>query len=250
MDAQTSPSSSRKTTAYRFLHSRIVDGRLAPGEPISEVSLAKEIGISRTPVREAMGQLIAEGLLKQVPGRGAVVVQPTRADLVELYELREALEVYAVVKVASQPLLPEDAQRLEELYEALCAMERDLETSGGRRLSPEAMDRFLTTDIHFHTILLRAAGNHHILKVVRNTRVMLRTFRALAPGHDLKQMRETNESHRRILDAVRAGDAAAAAAECGHHIRNSCMLRMAAFDLRERIARIPADEAFLIGSSE
>jgi DNA-binding GntR family transcriptional regulator len=250
MGDPSAPVQSRKAAAYRHIQSRIVSGDLEPGGSLSEVSLAKEIGISRTPVREAIGQLIAEGFLRQIRGRGTVVAQPTRADLVEFYELREALEVYAVAKVAGQPLAPEDSQRLDELCETFSAMEKELESSGELRLSPEAMDRFLTLDIQFHTLLLRAAGNHHILKVVRNTRVMIRTFRAQLPGHDLRQLRRITESHRRILDAIRKGDAAAAAAECGEHIRKSCAMRLAIYDHSERVARIPADDEFLIGVTQ
>src|ERR1700712_3847581 len=86
--------------AYQYIQSRIADGDLPSGSAISELLLAKELGSSRTPVREALGQLVSEGLLEQTPNRGTIVVRLSREDIVDLYELREALEVYVVAKVA------------------------------------------------------------------------------------------------------------------------------------------------------
>src|SRR5262249_11400151 len=86
-------SRSSRERAYLYIQRKIGSGELPGGGAVSELALAKEIGISRTPIRESIGQLIAEGLLEQSPNRGVVVVQMRRSDIVDLYELREALEV-------------------------------------------------------------------------------------------------------------------------------------------------------------
>src|SRR5580658_1370278 len=86
--------------AYLYIQRKILAGDLQAGKAVSELTIAKELGSSRTPIREALGQLVAEGLLEQIPNRGAVVVQFGRQDIIDLFELREALEAYAVEKVA------------------------------------------------------------------------------------------------------------------------------------------------------
>src|ERR1700709_2667358 len=115
--------------AYQYIQSQIAAGELSSGVAISELLLAKELGSSRTPVREAIGQLVSEGLLEQTPNRGTIVVRLTREDIIDLYELREALEVYVVAKVARDQLAPEDLQRLQKLSDGILTLIEELETS-------------------------------------------------------------------------------------------------------------------------
>jgi DNA-binding GntR family transcriptional regulator len=82
--------------AYGYIQQKIINGDYPAGRAISELALSKELGSSRTPIREAIGQLVAEGLVELIPNRGAVVAQFGRNDVLELFELREALEVYGV----------------------------------------------------------------------------------------------------------------------------------------------------------
>ena len=110
--------------AYVYIQRKIAAQELKGGGAISELLLAKEMGISRTPIREAIGQLVAEGLLEQIPNRGVVVVQLNRRDIIDLYELREALEVYAVSKVAQYTVNPFDLSRLRELAEGVLVSEQ------------------------------------------------------------------------------------------------------------------------------
>jgi DNA-binding GntR family transcriptional regulator len=238
---------SRKALAYSYIQSRIVSGELRAGEAISEVPLAEKIGISRTPVREAVGQLTAEGFLKHMPGRGTVVNLPTRTDIVELYELREALEVYAVGKVARQPLPPGDFEKLDQMCQEVADLAQKLEQSGERCLDPAAMERFLVPDMRFHMLLLRAAGNNRILKVIRDTRLMIRIFHLQHEGHDVRQLRQIYASHKAILGAVRNADPTLAMNLCGEHIRLSCKERLEAYDRWERMSQIRVDDTFLLG---
>src|SRR5580658_11189176 len=105
--------------AYQHIKQLIADGSLEAGWSISELALAKELGSSRTPIREAMKQLDAEGLVEQGPNGGMTVAQLKREDIIELYELREALEVYSVGRVASLPLHPVDRDRLQFVVDQL-----------------------------------------------------------------------------------------------------------------------------------
>src|SRR5689334_16840640 len=93
----------RRELAYAQLKADILDGTLRPGDPLGEVDLATRIGVSRTPVREALQRLAMEGLVTWVPGRGAFVSGLSVPDIVELFQLREALESHSARLAAASP---------------------------------------------------------------------------------------------------------------------------------------------------
>jgi DNA-binding GntR family transcriptional regulator len=239
------PSSPRKAAAYRYIQGKILSGEFAAGDVISELALARDIGISRTPIREAIGQLTADGFLEQVAGRGTVVKRPTRADIVELYELREALEVYAVGKVARNGLPEGDSVRLIKLCDDVLALANELNKSGDRRLNAAQMEQFIATDLHFHLLLLRAAGNHRILKVVRGTRLLIRIFAMRREGHSAIELQQIYGYHRGILEAVCASDSVLASQLCGEHIQASRQERLDQYDRWERISQIRLEETLM-----
>ena len=90
-----------REVAYHHIQRKISTRELRAGEPVSDVTISKELGISRTPAREAIRQLVSEGLLESVPGRGVVVITLDRDDIRELFEMREALEGLAARTVAA-----------------------------------------------------------------------------------------------------------------------------------------------------
>ena len=224
--------------AYRALHGKLLGGEFAPGTLLSEVSLAREFGISRTPLREAMGQLVAEGFLEQIPSRGTVVARFARQDIVELYELREALEIYAARKAAARALSEEHAREFHDVLNRLLGLRDELVRSGQPRLGAEQMQRLMGMDIAFHSHLLRLAGNGRILKVVGDTRLLMRIFSLRHEGHTATQVTEIHRQHRDILEAVLAGDPGLASGRIAEHIRTSMNERLEAFDQWEQQARL------------
>lgn len=233
---QRKETASLKLRAYRHIQSLILSGRLAAGEAVSELSVAKEIGISRTPVREAISQLTAEGILEQIPGRGTMAKRPTRNDVLELYELREALEVYAVGKVAGSKAPIHDISRLEELCGAIHQIAEDLRATGQRHLNPAQMEHLMAVDLRFHLELISAAGNRRIVKVVRDTRLLIGIFSMNIDAYSLEDVVRIHQSHMDILNSVSQGDAPLSAALMGDHIRRSCQERLESFDRHERLA--------------
>src|SRR3954469_20008540 len=111
--------------AYDHLQEGVLSGRLRSGTVISEQALARELGISRTPVGEAIRQLVREGLVEQVPRYGTIVRSIDRRELIDLYEMREAIESYAAAKAAE---LVSDAalDRLQQFCDVMENIERDL----------------------------------------------------------------------------------------------------------------------------
>src|SRR6476646_10902876 len=110
---------------YDHLRAEILSGRLGPGAELAEVALAEQLGVSRGPIREAIGRLASEGLVTVRPRRGAVVSSLSKEEFLELYQVREALELMAV-KLAVPRLGDEDVAALEGLVERMAVhAERD-----------------------------------------------------------------------------------------------------------------------------
>ena len=220
--------------AYLHIQREIATGALPAGTPISELALSKRLGSSRTPIREAIGQLVAEGLLEQTPNRGAVVVELTRQDIVDLYELREALEVYATGKAARQTSRPADIQKLRDLTECISNLQQDLEKSGRGALDSEQMQRFVTFDLHFHTLLMRMAANGRILRIVNETRLLIRIFAMRHWGHDKEELARIHQQHLELLNAVAERQPDLAMRLIADHIQTSRRERLDEFDHWER----------------
>ncbi len=218
--------------AHRHILAKVAGGSLPTGAAVSEVALAEQLGISRTPIREAIGQLVAEGIL-QKSNRGAVVVEPTRQDLIELYELREAVEVYAVGKVAGAPLSPRLVDTLDGLVEDVRTAAAALKKTGRPSLEGEALQSFVNCDLQFHMLLLQAGGNQRMQKVFDSTRLLLRVFTLRREHHTTKLLTEIHRYHRGILDAVAAGNRTSAMQLLGEHIRLSLEERLAEYSAHE-----------------
>ncbi|MEO5698345.1 MAG: GntR family transcriptional regulator [Burkholderiaceae bacterium] len=171
------------------LRTRIMAHRLAPGSWIDEQSLTAELGISRTPLREALKVLAAEGLVTMKPRRGAYVTEASERDLAEVYHLLALLESDAAFVVAGAA---SDAQ-LNELE----ALHRKLEVSIGDR------DRFFVANERFHMHLLAIADNHWRIQLVADLRKVMKLNR-----HQSLFLHGRLEAslieHREIMAALRA----------------------------------------------
>lgn len=219
-----------RTKAYHHIQHKIAGGELQAGQPISELAIATELGISRTPVREALGQLASEGILEQSPNRRATVATLTRKDIIELYELREALEVYSVGKAARQAIPRAALERLEAQADAILKLKEELERSGKSELDMEQMRRFVASDLGFHTLLMRMAANDRILKVVNETRLMIRIFAMRRQGHGVPMLEDIYRRHLEVARAIAAQDAEGAMKAISEHIQVSLHERLEDFD--------------------
>jgi DNA-binding GntR family transcriptional regulator len=216
--------------AYLHIQKLLLSGKLAAGSSVSEQMLAKDLGSSRTPVREAMNQLAAEGLLEQSPNGGMVVAQLGREDIIELYELREALEVYAAGKIARTPLRPVDRDRLQSLVEELSVFRKELEQSGSEALDEAQMNRLLACDLGFHALLMSLAFNSRMQKSMNEARLLISVFAIRRAGHDREALAKIQKYHQNILDALIKQDKEAAMRELSEHIQESQRERVNDYD--------------------
>jgi DNA-binding GntR family transcriptional regulator len=222
--------------AREHILAEIADGRLQPGKALAELPLAAKIGVSRTPVREAIGQLVAEGFLQKT-SRGVTIAEPTRRDIVELYEVREALEVFSIGRITARGLEASELDGLEMSVTEIRAVTEELKRSGEPALKGEALQRFLASDLRFHMRLIQAGGNERMLKMLDATNLLLRIFTFRREHHTVKLLKDVHHFHRRILDAVAAGDSAEAARLLGEHIRISREERLAEYEALHQAGR-------------
>jgi DNA-binding GntR family transcriptional regulator len=192
----TSARTSRVGDAYSRLKEEIRTNRMPPGYQAPEPEIALRLGMSRTPVREALIRLEAEGLVELVPRRGARVLPIRPEDMREIYEILSALEPEAAAAVAARG--PSDAELLP-LEDATSDMER--------ALADNDLDAWADADDRFHMQLLDLNGNKRLHKII--TAVLDQVHRARIVTLRLRALPErSTREHRDILECMRRGDAA------------------------------------------
>ncbi len=224
---------SLRAKAYRYLYDEILSGRLSGGDVLSEAAIAGVLGFSRTPVGEAIRQLVGEGLLEQVSRYGTIVRRIGRSEMVEHYELREALEVFAVGKVAGGASRA-DLDRIAYLTRAMGAMADEARGALSEALDAKQLQRFLAVDMAWHLSIINAAGNRKLSDIVTNSRSILRIFTWMRLRHTGAVVVGAFAHHQRVTDAILLGDVAGACASLLDHIRESKRGSLEHFDLINR----------------
>jgi DNA-binding GntR family transcriptional regulator len=191
---------------YGHLREEILSGGLPPGTELQEVALSAELGVSRGPIREAIGRLAAEGLVVVRPRRGAVVRSLTKEEFLEAYQVREALEMMAV-RLAVPRLGPEHVARLEELIDAM----------QGHAERNEVGD-FFEANAAFHAELFAAAGNGKLQELYRHLLGQMGRYRMRSLTLRGSLERSVAE-HRAILRAAKRGDVERAVHLMSEHVR-------------------------------
>jgi len=192
---------------YDHVKRRIVANELPFGSKLTEDGLAKELGISRTPIREALNRLAQDRLVTVSPGRGAFVATFSFDDMVQLLEIRETLEGMAA-RLASNRITKET---LEKLRQRLKAAAQKQEHNGYKG--------YLDADRDFHECVISACGNHQLSQLMKSLQdriQMLRSRSVMLPGRARKSFQE----HMEIIDALSARDPDLAEEKIRTHIRN------------------------------
>jgi DNA-binding GntR family transcriptional regulator len=189
--------------------------RYAPGQPLSEQELAHVLGVSRTPVREALLRLEKDGLVTMVPRRGPFVTVLTVQDIHELFEVREALELYAVRRAAELV----DAQVLERIEKEAAEIYRSLRAEDSPERKFQAMSDVFN---RLHRLILTTRRNSRflaLLEMVRGTWYFARQLMMTQLTED--EVVKTYEEHCEILAALRARDPQRAERAMQVHLENS-----------------------------
>ncbi len=189
MDEQFLP---LRDVVFNTLRDEILYGKLKPGERLMEIAISERLGVSRTPVREAIRRLEQEGLVDMFPRRGAQVSGVTEKRLADALEARKTLETFAVNAACSRIT----RKQLEKLREANLAFEKAAKQNDAAKTA-EADERF-------HNIIIEAAGNEMIADTLNNLKEQLFRYR-YEYIKDMKEFSHLVEEHRMLTGAIEAG---------------------------------------------
>jgi DNA-binding GntR family transcriptional regulator len=191
---------------HTHLREEILSGQLPAGTELQEVALSRTLGVSRGPIREAIGRLAAEGLVTVRPRRGAVVRALSSDEFIEAYQVREALEAMAA-RLAVPKLTPENVTELERSIEEMSACGASGDVQG-----------FFEANTAFHLVFFDAAGNRMLADLYRQLRGQIdrHRLRSLELRGDV---RRSIAEHKAILRAAKAGDVERTVHLVSEHIR-------------------------------
>jgi DNA-binding GntR family transcriptional regulator len=241
----------QRENAYRHIRLKIASGESRAGERLYPAILAREIGVSLIPVREAIGQLQSEQLVVHKPHRGFFVKELERRDLMDLVEFRGDLECIAAARAARR-ISPAQLRELDRRWQDLCRVNRqmcqviaegDLSAPETLKSLSELTQESLLADLAFHTLLFRAAGNRRAFRAMEDAEVMLPLFsqRTDTPGEWAdkglvvrKIAEKVLEMHKAVYEAIHRRDPKAARRAMRSHMRFTAKRRLARFDWLQR----------------
>lgn len=186
----------------------IIDGTFSPGERLMEIQLADEMGVSRTPVREAIRKLELEGFVVMIPRRGTYVADISIRDITEIYEIRTCLDVLAA-GLAAERITDEE---LEQLNAYLVEI--------GKHVANQDMDKIVEVDTAFHDVLYTASRNERLRTIINNLREQMTGIRGRSMSYPGRLI-ETMDEHRNLVDSIASRDVERAQHAARVHIENA-----------------------------
>jgi len=207
LELQTAAYLPLRDVVFQTLHTAILKGDLKPGERLMELQLASKLGVSRTPIREAIRMLEQEGLAIMIPRKGAEVARMTEKDMEDVLQIRCSLEEL-VVRLACQNITQMEMQELR------VAMEQFRE-----KTTTEDIAAIAQADVNFHDVLYKSADNPKLLGLLNNLREQMYRYRVeYLKNPSIYQQLITE--HRQLYEAVKMQDAEKAAAYTRMHLEN------------------------------
>lgn len=206
------------------IENAIKDGELLPGESIDEAELANQHQVSRTPIREALIQLQAQGMVASLPRGGMIVAKMDLQQLLALWELLAELEGIAV-RLACQRISKEELEMLVQLHE-----------QSSKHAEADDVAGWQQSNLKFHDLIYRATRNPYLRMEVMRIRTRTGYYRRHAFGA-LGRIRSSFEQHQRVVDAFRRGDQEAAVAAMVQHMRPAADAK----GLTDFIVNLPKD---------
>lgn len=196
-----------RDVVFNTLRDAILTGKLVPGERLMENQLAEKLGVSRTPVREALRMLELENLVELVPRKGAQVLDMSEKDIVNILEVRSALEGLATA-LACKKMTKEELQQLKEL-------EEDFE----KAVTDDDVEQFVDIDEDFHDMIFAATENDKLINIFRNLRIQLYRYRMAQAKNNETSMSTIVAHHRSIIRAIENHDGEEGASIAHGHIK-------------------------------
>ena len=212
---------------YRIIKSGIIDGSLKSGSKLLEVKIAKQMGISRTPIREALRELAAKGFVTMIPNQGIIVSSDSIEDIQEVVQIRSVLEGLAA-RLAVDMINLEGINKLKKLLEQ---MEKYVEKN-----DPLS---FGEVDAEFHNIIVNNCGNNRLIKMRKNITEQAHRYRIKSLNVS-GRLKRSMEEHRKIFEALKKKDPEKADKFLRKHIENSLKNILTHINIKEEEKNINA----------
>lgn len=192
-------------------------GILSPGERLMEIQIAEEMGVSRTPVREAIRKLELEGFVVMIPRRGTYVANISIKDINEVYEIRSALDILAGGLAAERI----NDEEIEEMRELLVLTEKHIEENN--------LSKIVEIDTKFHDILYTASRNERLVNIINNLREQITSIRGKSMNYPGRLV-DTLDEHKEIVESIAARDIDRAEEAVRAHLENAEQTLLQAID--------------------
>lgn len=176
---------------FEHIKMAIINGELKPGERLMEVQLADRLGVSRTPVREAIRKLELEGLVIMVPRKGAYVSDVSLKDIIDVFEVRETLEGLAA-SLAAEKISDEEIKKLE-----------DIVNTTKQYVEKEDVQGIIDSDVKFHDYIFSLSRNDKLIQIMSNLQEHIYRFRVIYVSMAKKSVKMINE-HSELLNAIKS----------------------------------------------
>ena len=196
-----------RDVVFNTLREAILKGDLKPGERLMELQLASKLGVSRTPIREAIRMLEQEGLAVTTPRKGAEVAKMTLKDMEDVLEIRDALDELAV-RIACQKISDEQLKQLEDMKELF---EKSTQTGNVKKIAE--------ADVTFHDVIYEATGNPKLVTLLNNLREQVYRYR-VEYIKDPKNYPTLIAEHEAILESLKNRDVKNAGEAMHVHVAN------------------------------
>ena len=196
-----------RDVVFNTLRRAIITGEFAPGERLMEISLANRLGVSRTPVREAIRKLELEGLVIMIPRKGAQVAKITEKSLRDVIEIRCVLEEFAAT-LACERITPEGRENLKEAHENFVEAVKN----------GDILD-IVEKDERFHDAIFQATSNERLITIINNLREQFYRYR-MEYVKDIEQHSVLVNEHELLLRAIYDGDSETAKRIMRTHLQN------------------------------
>jgi len=206
-----------REVVFEALREAIIQGRLEPGERLMEIQLAEEMGVSRTPVREAIRKLELEGFVVMIPRKGAYVAGISLHDITDVFEVRAALESLAA-GLAAERITEKELEDLERRLVEIAEVSND----------SSDLNVVVERDTNFHDAIYKASRNKTLIQIVSRLQDQIQRFRSVSlaqPGRTKMAVHE----HRQIVDAIANRDVELAQTLAREHIESAEQSMLVAF---------------------
>ena len=199
---------SLSSRVFHTIRENILSGKYATDEELKEKNIGEELGVSRTPVREAIRKLELEGFVVMIPRRGTYVANLSIKDINDVYEIRISLDVLAA-GLAAERINDDELETLQRLLVEI-----------GQHIEENNMDKIVEVDIAFHDVLYQASRNERLCNIINNLRKQITVIRGrsmMYPG----RLADTMEEHRALVDSIAARDVERAQNAARIHLENA-----------------------------